>query len=224
MFIKELWRYPVKSLAGEQVKSIEVGPNGMAGDRTVLVTRNGRVVTSRTHHRLLGLKGTMNEQGIPLISGHVWNSTEALALARKAAGPEAELVQYQGVERFDVLPILVATDGAVQHLGLDRRRFRPNIVIGGVDGLEERRWPGRRLRSGDVILHAAQLRSRCVMTTYDPDSLDQDPNVLRRIVDELGGRLGLDCAVDAGGILEEGAPVFLEGDNPPSLHEHAGAL
>jgi uncharacterized protein len=66
------------------------------------------------------------------------------------------------------------------------------------------------LKSGDVILHAAQLRSRCVMTTYDPDSLEQDRNVLRRIVNELGGRLGLDCAVVAGGILEEGAPVFLE--------------
>jgi uncharacterized protein YlxP (DUF503 family) len=48
------------------------------------------------------------------------------------------------------------------------------------------------------------------MTTYDPDSLEQDRNVLRRIVNELGGRLGLDCAVVAGGILEEGAPVFLE--------------
>jgi hypothetical protein len=105
---------------------------------------------------------------------------------------------------------LVATDGAIQHLGLDRRRFRPNVLIGGVSGLEERRWPGRKLKSGDVILHAAQLRSRCVMTTYDPDSLEQDRNVLRRIVNELGGRLGLDCAVVAGGILEEGAPVFLE--------------
>jgi len=41
------------------------------------------------------------------------------------------------------------------------------------------------------------------MTTYDPDSLDQDPNVLLRIVDELGGKLGLDCAVVAGGILED---------------------
>lgn len=210
MFIKELWRYPVKSLAGEQVKRIEVGPQGMAGDRTVLVTRNGRVVTSRTHHRLLGLKGMLNEQGVPLISGRLWNSPDALALVREAAGPDAEVLQYHGAERFDVLPLLVATEGAIQHLGLDRRRFRPNIVIGGVDGLEERQWPGRRLRAGNVILHAAQLRSRCVMTTFDPDSLEQDPNVLRRIVDGLGGRLGLDCAVVAGGILEEGTPVLLE--------------
>ena len=67
MFIKELWRYPVKSLAGERVKRIEVGPHGMTGDRTVLVTRNGRVITSRTHHRLLRLKGTLNEQGTPLM-------------------------------------------------------------------------------------------------------------------------------------------------------------
>jgi uncharacterized protein YcbX len=210
VFIKELWRYPVKSLAGERVRRIEVGPQGLAGDRTVLVTRNGRVLTSRTHHRLLGLKGTLDEQGIPLISGHIWNSPDALTLVRQAAGPDAEVLRHEGVERFDVLPLLVATDGAIQHLRLDRRRFRPNLVIGGVDGLAERHWPGRQLRSGAVILHAAQLRGRCVMTTYDPDTLDQDLNVLRRIVNELGGKLGLDCAVVSGGVLEEGAPVFLE--------------
>ncbi len=210
MFVKELWRYPVKSLAGERVKRIEVGRYGLAGDRTILVTRHGRVITSRTHHRLLGLKGTLDKQGIPLISGHPWNSPNALALVRSAAGPDADLFEYDGAERFDVLPLLVATDGAIQHLGLDRRRFRPNLVIGGVEGLEERQWPGRRLRAGDVILKAVQLRSRCVMTTYDPDTLEQDLKVLRRIVNELDGKLGLDGAVVAGGILEEGVPVFLE--------------
>ena len=56
MFIKEIWRYPVKSMAGERVSQIELGPLGLAGDRIVLVHRRGRVVTSRTHPKLLGLK------------------------------------------------------------------------------------------------------------------------------------------------------------------------
>ena len=79
---------------------------------------------------------------------------------KEAAGPDAELVQYNGAERFDVLPLVVATDGAITHMGFDGRRLRPNIVIGGVEGLMEGQWPGRRLQVGGVLIHAAQLRRR----------------------------------------------------------------
>lgn len=209
MYIKELWRYPVKSMAGERVRRIEAGPLGLAGDRTILVHRRGQVVTSRTDHRLLGLKGTLGSDGIPHISGHLWTSPQALALVRAAAGANAELVRHEGGERFDVLPLLVATDGAIAYMGFDGRRLRPNIVIGGVEGLGERTWPGRRLHAGDVIIEPAQLRSRCVITTYDPDTQKQDAGVLRRIVKELDGTLALDCAVVAGGWLEEGERVDL---------------
>ena len=128
---------------------------------------------------------------------------------KKAVGPDAELVEYDGPERFDVLPLLLATDGAVNHMGIDGRRLRPNIVIGGVDGLKEREWPGRRLQVGDVLIHVAQLRGRCIMTTFDPDTLQQDRNILRRIVRELGGTMALDCAVLQGGLIRERDPVFL---------------
>ena len=128
---------------------------------------------------------------------------------KEAAGPDAELVRYEGQERFDVLPLLVGTDGAINHMGFDGRRLRPNIVIGGVDGLMEREWPGRRLQIGGVLIHAAQLRGRCIMTTFDPDTLQQDRNVLRRIVRELDGTMALDCAVFQGGLIRESDPVFL---------------
>jgi len=81
------------------------------------------------------------------------------------------------------------------------------IVIGGVEGLAEREWPGRRLRVGGVVIHAAELRGRCIMTTFDPDTLQQDRTVLRRIFRELGGRMALDCAVVQGGLIREGDPV-----------------
>jgi uncharacterized protein YcbX len=209
MFVKELWRYPVKSMAGERVVRAEVGELGISGDRAILVRAGGRVVTSRTHHRLLGLKGTLDSNSVPQISGYAWNSREALELVKTAIGPDAELVEDDGPERFDVLPLLVATDGAINHMSIDGRRLRPNIVIGGVDGLKERQWPVRRLQIGDVLIHRAQLRGRCIMTTFDPDTLQQDRNILRRIVRELGGTMALDCAVLPGGLIREGDPVFL---------------
>jgi uncharacterized protein YcbX len=119
------------------------------------------------------------------------------------------LNRFAGEERFDVLPLLVATDGAIAALGVDGRRLRPNIVVGGVEGLAERGWPGRRLRIGEVIVAVAQLRARCVMTTYDPDTQAQDPGVLRRIVREFGGSMALDCAVLSGGPVRVGDPVEL---------------
>jgi len=117
------------------------------------------------------------------------------AAIEAAAGPGARLVRHDGPDRFDVLPLLVATDGAVDALGFDRRRFRPNLLVAGVNGLAEREWPGRRARVGEAIIGFKKLRGRCVMTTYDPDTLEQDPTVLRRIVQEMGGRLALDTYV-----------------------------
>jgi uncharacterized protein YcbX len=210
MFVKELWRYPVKSAAGERVQEAQLTLAGFPDDRKVLVIgANGRVVTSRTHPKLLGLKGTIGLNGLPLISGHPWDSPEALELVRQVAGPSAALTYYEGVERFDVLPLLVATDGAIAHMGFDGRRLRPNIVVGGVEGLTEREWPGRRLLIGGTVIEAAQLRGRCVMTTYDPDTLQQDRTVLKRIVDELDGTMALDCSVVEPGLVREGDPVTL---------------
>src|SRR5437879_8124814 len=75
MHVKEIWRYPVKSMAGERLSGVQIDKLGVAGDRKVLVRGgNGHVVTSRTHHQLLGLKGTLGADGQPQISGHVWDS------------------------------------------------------------------------------------------------------------------------------------------------------
>jgi hypothetical protein len=131
------------------------------------------------------------------------------AAIEAAAGPGARLARDDGPDRFDVLPLLVATDGAIDALGLDRRRFRPNILVAGVEGLAERAWPGRRARIGGAIVAFQKLRGRCVMTTYDPDTLEQDPGVLRRIAREMEGRLALDSYVVEPGRVAVGDPVEL---------------
>jgi len=210
MHVAELWRYPVKSMAGEMLTTAEVGFDGIAGDRSVIAVRGNRIATARTHPQLLRHHARWSGRLQPaevLVDGEPWDSEIVAEWVRNDAGNDARLVRYDGPERFDVLPLLVATDGAIAALGVDRRRFRPNILIGGVEGLAEREWEGKRIRIGAAVIHARDLRQRCVMTTYDPDTQHQDIGVLRRIVNELDGTLALNCSVIETGIIRVGDGV-----------------
>lgn len=209
MRVAEIWRYPVKSLAGEPIDTAEIQADGIAGDRRILVynEQTRRLITSRTHPKLLGLKASLGKSGDVLINDRPWDDSESRQAIIGAAGPYARLIEWNGLERFDVLPLLVATDGAIREFGYDRRRLRPNLVIDGVDGLAEREWPGRRMRIGKVLIEFAQLRGRCVMTTYDPDTQKMDPAVLKHIVDTFDGTLALDTAVLQGGRIAIGDPA-----------------
>ena len=213
MYLKEIWRYPVKSLAGEQVRETYLTDFGVEGDRrVVIVTHDGRVITARRYPHLLALKSSLGKDGTPLVQGRPWHDQESLTRVRKATGLAAELLEAKSKESFDVLPLSVATDGAIDYLGVDRRRFRLNLLIGGVKGLAEKTWEGLALRIGNAMIRMAQLRSRCVMTTWDPDTQVQDLSVLRRIMKELDGTLSLDSFVEHEGTVRTGDRVELVKD------------
>ena len=210
MYLSEIWRYPVKSMAGESVEEIIVGPLGLEGDRLVHVQdAGGRVVTARTHPLLLGHQACLGSAGEPVVDGRLWTHADVLADITQIAGPGARLVRDERVDRFDVLPLLVATDGAIKAFGHDRRRLRPNLFIAGVEGLAERTWPGWCLRIGEVVIRLDSLRGRCVMTTFDPDTLEQDRRVLTQIVTRFSGKLALNAAVIRGGLVRRGDRVEL---------------
>jgi uncharacterized protein YcbX len=209
LHVAELWRYPVKSLAGERLSTAVLGSHGIAGDRIVRVRGPEGVRTSRRQYQLLGLHAALDSDGHVRIDGHPWDSPAALALVKAAAGRDASLEAYDGLDRFDVLPLLVATDGAIRAFGRDGRRLRPNIVVGGVDGLDEREWPGGELHIGSAVVRLDSLRGRCQMTTVDPDSLAVDPEVLRDIVRRFDGRLALNAEVIRAGTIHAGDAVRL---------------
>jgi uncharacterized protein YcbX len=225
MWIAALWRYPVKSMAGESLERVELLPDGIAADRRLQVyDARGRVLTSRSHPRLLGHRATLetfdpdvNPASEVLVDGRPWRSAEVARDVETAAGPGAHLVASDSLRRFDVLPLLVATDGALAAFGHDPRRLRPNLVLGGVPGLAEREWEGRRLRIGGpggdvgdvVVIGLEKLRQRCVMTTFDPDTQEQDVEVFYGIQRDFGGLLALNAYVVQGGTLSVGDPVEL---------------
>src|SRR6266513_107308 len=196
MQVAEIWRYPVKSMAGERLERAYVDFTGIDGDRLAHVENSkGLLITARTHFRLLAYRGTLDAEGEPLVDGVRWSEPESQDKVIAAVGAGARLVRDEDVRCFDILPLLVATDGAISAFGHDSRRLRPNIIIGGVDGLTERDWPGKTLRIGEVRIGVRDLRGRCVMTTYDPDTLEQDRAVLQQIRREFGGKLALNCFV-----------------------------
>ncbi len=209
MYVKQLWRYPVKSLRGEILTETDLTADGLSGDRVIHVRRRNQVLTARTRHGLLGLAGTTSYRGDILINGLPWDDPRSTEAVRSVAGADAELARHTGPERFDVLPLLVATDGGIDAFGRDGRRLRPNIIIGAVPGLAERDWPGKALRIGETLIGVDSLRGRCIVTTIDPDTGLQDLGVLRRIIREFEGTMALNCWVAQGGRIREGDPVEL---------------
>jgi len=221
MYLAELWRYPVKSMGGEMLPETLLGTMGIPGDRDLYVVNGrGQVITARDRPKLLLLRASVDGQGQPTVDGLPWEDTEVARRVRDAAGASARLVRARGGERFDILPLSVATDGAAAALVTDRRRLRPNLFIGGVEGLFEREWERRFLRIGEAVIGLADLRQRCIMTTWNPDTGEQDLDILRRIRRQFGGTMALDAWVVAGGRVTVGDPVELADDieaGPPPV-------
>lgn len=210
MYVAEIWRYPIKTMGGELLSRAHLGPLGIDGDRLVRVEdADENVITSRTHGRFLGLHGTLDSAGNPLVDGHPWNSQRVANQVTAIAGSGARLVRHEAADRFDVLPLLVATDGAIAEFGFDGRRLRPNLVVGGVVGMSEREWPGNRLRVGQVVIGVQDLRGRCIMTSFDPDTLVQNKEITRSIYRRFDGKLALNCFVLNGGEIAVGDQVEL---------------
>jgi uncharacterized protein YcbX len=202
-----LWRYPVKSLAGEALTTACLTGDGISGDRIVHVAGPRGPLTGRTRHRLLTVPAATGPDWIPRVAGHPWDTPQAARVIRAAAGPHASLAAWRGPERFDILNLLVATDGAVAELGADVRRLRPNLLIGDVPADTEHQWPGHALVIGDAVIGIHSVRQRCIVTSIDPDTGDQDLAVFRRIRHRFGNQLALNAWVIQPGTIHLGDPV-----------------
>jgi uncharacterized protein len=204
MYVGGLWRYPVKSLGAEPLAEAELTGDGVRGDRLVHVRGPRGPLTGRTRHGLLTVPASTGADGNPRVAGHRWDSPEAAEIIEARAGAGSELVAFEGPERFDVLNLLVATDGAVDRLGHGAGRLRPNILIGGVPAEAEASWPGQALAIGDALMGVYTQRLRCIVTSIDPDTGEQDLEVFRRIRHSFGGNLALNCWVIKPGTIRLG--------------------
>ena len=71
----------------------------------------------------------------------------------------------------------VAQLSEVAGVKLDARRFRGNLLINASAAWEELKWPGHRLRMGEVELEVLRPIDRCIATSVNPLTADAEVNV-----------------------------------------------
>jgi uncharacterized protein YcbX len=127
-----------------------------------------------------------------------------------------EYLGKAGRPYVDLAPLLVMTQQSLDTLAraatsskIDVRRFRPSFVIDADAGSEfpEQDWIGARIRVGSAIFGLPMTCPRCVMTTREFADLPRDPGIMRKLVTEAGGNLGVYGTILQPGTISVGDTV-----------------
>lgn len=233
MRVAELWRFPVKSLQGEQLDDAAVGDGGIVGDRGYVLfdLDTGLGLTARRVPELLDASarylGDDRPPEITLPDGSIACGDAAIShwLGRRVAlraSNEVEERRYENPLDADHDADWIVFDGApgpfhdsartrvslvsTATLGeWDRRRFRANVLL---DGEGEDAFVGHTITIGDVHLDAMKRIGRCVMTTRpQPGGIERDLDVFKRINRERDGCLAIGALVARPGTIRVGDEV-----------------
>ena len=228
--VTEVWRYPVKSMAGERLATAEVSWQGLAGDRRWAFVRPGRShtgfpwLTIRQQPKLHHYRPALVEPDRPDRSavrvqdpdGHAY-AVDDPALADQLGEGVWAVKHDRGT--FDASPVSLLTHQGLAALNrrlgaeVDARRFRPNFVLdaSGPEEFPEDSWVGRLLRIGTAVVRVDQPVERCAMVNVDPDSLARDSNVLRTIAQQRALDFAVYGSTVTPGTVRPGDPVLLVG-------------
>ncbi len=206
--VEEIWRYPVKSMAGERLESCMVTELGLEGDRRWAFIdhsphRDGKWFNIKQHAPLMtyrarlvdGKPDVVAPDGSPVaLDGHLVRRFET-----EAERP-VELRELPG-GNFDDSHVLIVNLPTVEAFALeagmklDPRRFRANLYVDGLEPEEELRWLGRVIRAGEAELEVTVRCERCKVTSRDPETTEATPALLRLLVERHDERLGMYCRV-----------------------------
>jgi uncharacterized protein YcbX len=181
--ISAIFRYPVKSMAGELLETARLGWHGIEGDRRFAFRRlNDQsglpwLTASKLPQLLLykpfRLDANTNSEDGELLPTHIRTPDGSEYELRRdelreeistRCGSDVELMNLKhGI--FDESPISVISVGTIDCVcresgrDVDLRRFRPNLVIEtsatGAEPFEENSWVGRTLMFGEESRGAA---------------------------------------------------------------------
>lgn len=232
--IEAIFRYPVKSMRGEELNAAEVGWHGLEGDRRLALRRvaDHSGFPWLTASKLPGLLCFTPFRGEDAVAGElpthvrtpdgkelaVFGEDLATEVGRRYGSPVQMMQMRHGI--FDDASISVLTVDTVREItrlagqGPDVRRFRPNIVVRLVrpGPFHEGGWLGGVLTfghgDGGPVIAVTMHDIRCSMVNLDPDSAESAPEVLKAVVRANANNAGIYGAVTRIGRLEVGQPIF----------------
>jgi uncharacterized protein YcbX len=242
VIVRQIWRYPVKSAQGEAALRSSITGFGLEWDRqfAVVDSGTGRALTGRREPKLLLLSVAVHDGRVLIRApeGQPLTSDDELSIwlgrrVRLAPPPTDRQPEYEfpvdpedEAGAWDVWsgPTGVWHDSTQARVSIlsttslrdwPVRRFRPNVLV---DGSGEDRLVGRRIAIGSVELDVMKRIDRCVMVTRaQPGGIDRDLDVLRTVMRESQGFLGVGALVASPGEIEVGDDLRDLGPSPQSV-------
>jgi uncharacterized protein YcbX len=100
------------------------------------------------------------------------------------AAPTLEISQGSAADTFvDYAPVHLVTTTTIDHLGVDARRYRPNLVVeSDTAPFAETDWVGRELTVGGATLRIVLPTPRCSVPTLEHGDLPRAPEALRPLL------------------------------------------
>jgi uncharacterized protein len=230
--IRQLARFPVKSMRGEALPATMLTLQGVPEDRRYAfvqaASRSGFPwLTARQLPELLRYRPAVEAEGsgetvvtVTTPSGATWPvDSEELRREIEARSGRALFLLHDGRGSYDAAPISLISRQTVARIAEESGtpenpwRFRPNLLIDLQEGgaFEELKWAGRVLRVGDAARVAIiKVDQRCVMITMDPESGESSPSVLRCVAQQHENCAGIYGTVLTPGEVRPGDPIWLE--------------
>lgn len=237
--LKILRRYPVKSMAGEDLEQARVTYAGLAGDRVYAFVDNKNQsnfpwMTGRQGHEMILFRPRFLDA--PPVAEEI---PDAERFAAEVVTPEGQRFRMGDPEftkylekrfgrslrlRFsersmtDARPVSFLGFGTIRGLSevtgirLDPRRFRENFYVEwkNDEPFVEDRLVGQELRIGETVtIQVVKKNERCIMMTLDPETAAPSPVVLEKVARGHENCVGVYGAVLREGIVRTNDAVYL---------------
>ncbi|MCP4357133.1 MAG: MOSC domain-containing protein [Chloroflexi bacterium] len=227
--VKELWRYPVKSMGGEQIDEAHVYWYGIDGDRRAAFVRSDDRsgfpwLTARQIPKLALYRPFFTQPDDVLNSPVSVETPDSHVLPLDSPYLQRELAQAYGQDVsliriargiYDTLNLSLMSVATTEALAaavdfpLDGRRFRQNMIIETLDGrpFAEESWVGNVLLIGEVQIRLNQPIKRCQMINVDPVTAVREPRVLKMVAQSRNNCVGVACTPETIGFIRVGDRV-----------------
>ena len=230
--IRELGRYPVKSMRGERLGAMTLTLQGFLADRRyAFVQAASRSsfpwFTAREMPELLCYstrveKTTFKEVEVTVCTpgGQKFTiQSDELRQELEARSGRNLFLLYNYRGSYDAAPVslislqTIARIAQESEIQPDPWRFRPNLLLDLESGkaFDELNWVSRIVRVGDTArIAVTKVDERCMIITLDPATAKPSPAVLRYVVQQHNQCAGVYGQVLTVGEVRVGDTVWLE--------------